>query len=194
MPPGEPPKPEPPPSQVGQDVIQAMLVVARQAPPGPFLEVGVYQGGTAWHLGELALEQGRELWLYDTFDGIPYAGPHDSHKVGDFRDTTYAQVALAIPHAHIIAGIFPASAQGPDSSHRWFPRERLAFVHLDCDQERAYREAIAFLRPRMARGGYMWFDDAPCLPGATQAVLEAFSPAELSLTRGKYYVKIGGPP
>lgn len=184
--PAELPKPEPPPSQVGPDTIKAMLAVARQAPPGPFVEVGVYKGGTAWHLGELALEQDRELWLYDTFAGIPFAGPRDSHKVGDFGDADYAAVQRAIPHARLVMGIFPESAYGP----RYFPKRLVAFAHLDCDQERSYREALGFLIPRMAPGGFLWFDDAPCLSGAERAVLERFPRERITLTEGKWWIQL----
>ena len=186
MPPGERPRPDPPPSLVGPETLRAMLTLARQAPPGPFVEVGVYKGGSAWHLGELAAEQGRELWLFDTFDGIPYASPLDSHRIGDFCDTNFYDVQGAVPLARLVAGIFPASASSPG----WFPRAPIAFAHLDCDQERSYRDSIAFLRPRMAKGAYMWFDDAPCLAGATQAVVEAFETSELRVLQGKYYVKL----
>lgn len=182
----EPPKPEAPPSLVGPGTLEAMLTLARQAPPGPFLEVGVYKGGSAWHLGQLALEQGRELWLYDTFTGIPYQGPNDVHRVGDFADTDYHAVKRAIPHAHVVMGLFPQSAQFPG----FFPRQSIAFAHLDCDQERSYREALRYLVPHMAKGGVMWFDDAPCLKGAELAVRAHFAhELQLDDTHGRLYAK-----
>lgn len=186
------PSPEAPLSLLGPETLNALVALARQAPPGPFVEVGVYKGGSAWHLGQLALEQGRELWLYDTFAGIPYFGPRDSHKVGDFADTDYAAVQRAIPHAHVVMGIFPESARGSQPhGARYFPGAPVAFCHLDCDQERAYRDALEFLIPRMAKGGFMWFDDAPCLPGALYAVNARFPPERLQLDKGngKYYVQ-----
>jgi macrocin-O-methyltransferase TylF-like protien len=172
------------PTQVAQDVIQAMLECASKTPFGPFVEVGVFQGGTAWHLARLAQHLDREVWLYDTFVGTPYSGPHDSHKVGDFSECSADAIRAAIPYAHIVGGIFPGSAA------HWLarPAHPIAFVHLDCDQERSYRESIAFLKPLMAVGGVMWFDDAPCLPGARLAVLEVFPhPNE---DHGKWWVRL----
>lgn len=178
--------PEGPLSLVGPQCIEALLNSARSTPPGAFLEVGVYKGGTAWHLAHLAEEQGRELWLYDTFTGIPYRGPYDSHAPGDFNDTSMEAVQRLIPSARIIQGIFPQSAQG---GRKYFPEVKVAFVHLDCDQNRAYRESIVQLSPHMARGGIMWFDDAPCLAGARMAVEEAFPGNRIKETQGKWWVQ-----
>lgn len=152
-----------PASLVGQDVIQALKAEASRAPPGCFVEVGVYHGGTAWHLAEIAEGQGRPVYLYDTFAGIPHQAACDSHKLGDFNDTSAELVRHCIPYAHVIEGVFPQSAVA---------MEPVAFVHLDCDQEQSYREALNYLHPLIVPGGVIWCDDVPCLPGALQAVSE----------------------
>jgi O-methyltransferase len=152
-------------SVIGQGAIDAMLEVARETPAGDFVEVGVYKGGSAWHLSQIAERQRRQIYLYDTFRGIPYQGPDDKHKVGDFADTSAAAVRTAIPYANVIEGIFPASA---------VPMGPIAFVHLDCDQYQSILEACQYLLLLMVDGGVIWFDDAPGLPGAERAVQEVF--------------------
>ena len=155
-----------PMSLVTGHVIDELIESARLTPSGAFIEVGVYKGGTAWHLAALARSQGRPLYLYDTFTGIPYADPAvDSHVVGDFRDTSAAAVQEAIPDAIIIEGIFPQSA---------IEMPPIAFAHLDCDQYQSIREASEYLIPRMVSGGVIWFDDYNCLSGATRAVHDVF--------------------
>lgn len=153
-----------PRSLVAPETIQALLGVASLTPPGAFVEVGVYQGGTAWHLSELAQEQDRLLYLYDTFTGIPYKGEIDSHVIGDFRDTSADTLRQLLPYSIITEGIFPRSAL-PGMAP-------VAFVHLDCDQYQSYAEALAHLNPLMTPGGVIWCDDVPCLAGATAAVSE----------------------
>ena len=69
------------PSAVPQNIIDSLVALASTAPEGNFIEVGVYQGGTAWHLNKLAEEQNRKIYLYDTFEGIPFSGELDYHKV-----------------------------------------------------------------------------------------------------------------
>jgi O-methyltransferase len=154
---------EPPHSLVSPDVARALCERAMRTPPGAFVEVGVYHGGTAWHLAKVAAAQGRPLYLYDTFTGIPHAGSVDSHRIGDFADVSIEQVMRDIPYATVVAGVFPRAA---------LSMGRIAFVHLDVDQYRSYKEALEYFESRMVRGGVIWCDDVPPLPGAALAVTE----------------------
>lgn len=139
------------PSAVPQNIIDSLVRLASTSPEGNFVEVGVYQGGTAWHLARLAEEQNRKIYLYDTFTGIPFKGDLDYHQVGDFSDTSFEKVRDAIPYATVVQGIFPESAIEMDN---------IAFVHLDCDQYQSVIDSIAYLKPKMVKGGIIWFDDA----------------------------------
>ncbi len=179
-------EPEGPTTLVNYEVIARMVAVASEAPAGCFVEVGVYKGGTAWFLSRLAKLQGRELYLYDTFTGIPYSGKNDPHKVGDFSDTSIEEVSKHVPDAHIIQGIFPSTAVDMGA---------VGFVHLDVDQEQSYTDALEYLLPLMSPGGVIWCDDADCLPGASDAVCEfAFKyQHKVQVCRDlKIYLKIGG--
>ncbi len=160
---------DPLPTLVRSDVIEAMLDVAIGAPDGAFAEFGVYRGGTAWWLAQAARMQGRRLWLFDTFTGIPVKDAIDFHKVGDFGDTSLEQVKAALPDAIIVPGVFPQSI-----ADRELPS--FAFVHVDADQYRSVRAACQVFGPRMVPGGVIWFDDYACstTPGATAAVDELF--------------------
>lgn len=139
------------PSAVPEYIITSLIDLASKAPEGNFVEVGVYQGGTAWHLTNLAQEQNRKIYLYDTFTGIPFKGDLDYHNVGDFSDTSYEDVKSSLPYATVVQGIFPESA---------VEMENIAFVHLDCDQYQSVIDSIAYLKPKMVKGGIIWFDDA----------------------------------
>lgn len=148
------------------DVLVELVHTARQCPPGDFVEVGVYKGGTAAALAGVAREQGRRLFLFDTFKGIPHASAIDRHKVGDFADTSLKTIRKAIPDAICKAGVFPATLTpevGP-----------IAFAHVDCDQYESVKACCKHLAPLMVLGGVMVFDDYDVLPGAKQAVDEAF--------------------
>lgn len=158
---------EAPLSLISPEAIGLMLSAARSTPPGAFVEVGVYRGGSAWHLAKLAAEQGRLCVLCDTFEGIPLQGPRDKHKVGDFADTSLEAVRAAIPFpAVFVPGVFPWSMRS------WETQDGIAFVHLDCDQEETHRLALAWAWPRLVEGGVVWCDDAHFLPAAGLAVHE----------------------
>lgn len=158
-----------------------MLDIAARTPPGCMVEIGVYQGGSAMHLLGLAREQKRNLYLYDTFTGIPCKSEWDSHAIGDFSDTSLEYVQARCPGAVITPGRFPSSA---------IAMEPIAFVHLDCDQYQSYRESLTYLLPKMLPGGVMWFDDSPCLAGALKAVTEVFGPKLKLSGVGKHYVEV----
>lgn len=167
-------------SLVNEEVIRSLIECARLTPRGAFVEVGVYQGGTAQYLSALAEQQGRKIYLYDTFNGIPYQGVNDAHRIGELADTSLEYVQEHIPYAFVIPGVFPMSAveMGP-----------IAFVHLDCDQSQAYRESIDYLMPRMVKGGRMWFDDSPCLDGP-RLVVESIFGDRVKIVKGKHTIEM----
>lgn len=151
------------PSLLGEGRLAGVRILAEVSPSGSLIEVGVYRGGSAAVLHEVAHRQNRELWLYDTFRGIPFADEIDSHKVGDFGDGMSLEDAIkAFPSARVQECVFPGTATLP---------QRIAFAHLDCDQYRSYREALDAILPRMDKGGMILCDDY-ALSGAAKAIDE----------------------
>jgi hypothetical protein len=168
---------------VGPLTLELLIACARSTPPGCFVEVGVFRGGSAQHLHALALEQDREIYLYDTFEGMPYFDPAlDSHPLGDFANTDLKRIRSLCPWANIGKGIFP------DSS---LPMPPIAFAHVDVDNYRCVYETAFFLKDRMAPGGVIWFDDSPCLAGAAKATQELFAHARILSKTGQHYVALG---
>lgn len=167
---------------IGEDGCASLCAIAEKCPEGCFVEFGVYQGGSALRLAELAQMQGREIYLYDTFEGIPFKSEIDVHHIGDFADTSYDAVCKLIPYAHVIKGVFPQSI---------VPMPKIAFAHIDSDQYDSVKSAIDYLGPLMVDGGVMVFDDVWCLDGATKALMD--SGLEFSKTdRGKAMVRFYG--
>lgn len=162
-----------PMSLLNPDNLHDLCDIASVCPPGCFVEIGVYQGGSAWHLAKVAEAQGRDIFLYDTFTGIPFKADIDHHVVGDFGDTSFEAVEAAIPYAIVIKGVFPQSL---------VPMGTVAFAHVDADQYDSIKSACEVLGPMMVRGGVIVFDDYGCLDGATQALNETGWPIEM--TRG----------
>lgn len=178
---------EGPVSLVPPDIYEAMLKVAEKAPYGRFVEVGVYNGGTAWHLSRLAKLQKRELHLFDTFEGMPGpTHPGDLHGAGDFTaDLDTVMRALEAPHVFFYKGLFPHTLEKmPDD----IP---IAFCHCDCDQYESVAAVCREIPKRMLKGGIIWFDDYGQLPGATAAVDEAFAGRLRDAPGGRAYVVIG---
>ena len=171
------------PSLVGDHVIEEIVKLASKTPDGCFVECGVYKGGVASRLYQIAVNQGRELHLFDTFTGIPYKDQIDGHQVGDFSDTSLPELKSAMPKAHFYEGLFPDTMP-----HDW--NKKVAFLHVDVDQYRSTLAVIESFKPFMVPGSIMWFDDYECLISAKTAVNTYFP--EPVLTRdicGKFYYK-----
>lgn len=178
----------PPPSLLFPDAIGTLIFLAANTPPGAFVEVGVYRGGTAWYLAAIAQRQERPLLLFDTFTGIPDKHPmvDEQHNVGDFGDTDVEAVKLAIPEASYFIGRFPDTVEGLT-----FALD-IAFVHVDCDQYQAVLDCIDFFYPKLCDGGVMLFDDFSHTNGGNQAVVERFSNV-MQTPQGRAFVKKGDP-
>ena len=150
-------------SLISAESLETMRKFAMEVPEGPIVEVGVFMGGSAFVLQEVADERGLQLYLYDTFSGIPYKRDIDSHQIGDFGNgLSYEEAQDAFPRAFVTRCVFPKCDGIPD---------KISFVHLDVDQWQSYREALDCLIPRMRIGGMILCDDY-CLGGAREAIDE----------------------
>lgn len=164
----------PPFSLVQPTHLLSMCRAAAGTVPGCFVEVGVYRGGSAWHLTRLAIKQQRAIFLYDTFCGMPYSDPSiDTIAVGEVNGSagggmlTLEQVRKELgAYPTIIAGTFPG---------QFLPAYPVAFAHIDVDQYQSHIETCTALAPLMAAGGIMWFDDVTDLESARKAVREMYA-------------------
>lgn len=135
---------------------------------GSVVEIGVWKGETALELCKAF--PGDRVHLFDTFSGMPdLAIPIDSHKAGDFHDTSVAEVERRL-HGRsfqIHEGIFPESAADWNG-------EKIKFCHVDVDLYRSTLDAYSWAWDRMEAGGVILDDDyAHCrCAGARQAVDE----------------------
>lgn len=140
------------PSLLGPDGVRRLCGVAADAPPGAFVEIGVYQGGSALALYQLAQAQGRALYLYDTFAGHPHHDDAlDDHPLGRFSDAIDpAELQRLLPAAVVVVGTFP------DSLVEMPP---VAFVHADADIYESTRAICERMPPLMVKGGLILYDD-----------------------------------
>ena len=163
-----------PKSAVSDQNLMDLVALASTAPEGCFVEIGVWQGGSAYELYQVAEAQGRELHLFDTFAGMPVVTPGlDTFVRGSFavEPGTAAKLQRLLPKATLHVGTYPATH--PADLHN------VAFIHCDCDQYISYRAVIDVMWPLVVPGGMMLFDDYPYLLGAKKAVEESFQIGEL---------------
>jgi hypothetical protein len=135
--------------------------------PGDVAELGVYRGGSARFIAHHAPDA--TLHLFDTFTGIPEDDQlPGGHVVGDFTDTSLAEVRAFIDHPKAVyhIGVFPAVLPPEPTRYR--------FAHLDGDTLQTMRAALDYFIPRMVPGGVLILDDwgwEKC-PGIAQVIEE----------------------
>ena len=174
------------PSLIGPADLDWLCALAASAPPGDFVELGVYKGGSAERLYQIAEAQGRRLWLFDTFSGHPANNPaHDDvghHHVGKYADAVDPhELQRRLPRAIIARGVFPETFGTLI--------DRISFVHSDLDLYDPTEAVCRLLPPRMVAGGMLYFDDygwEEC-PGVREAV-DAHFGVRPALPNGKRLV------
>lgn len=148
---------------------------------GDIAEVGVYQGSSALGLAQTFPK--KKIHLFDTFSGMPPGDPNiDTHKEGDFSDTSLGRVKEKLEEYKNIyywPGIFPVSATS-------LLYTKFAFVNIDVDLYRSTKDCLTFFWPRLVKKGIIFFQDdygfCKCR-GVTEAVREFILNEGLQLRR-----------
>lgn len=147
---------------------------------GDFVECGVFDGAQVAAMAKAVMESGqrRTIHLFDSFDGIPQAGPRDleflfaGHKAGLSRSTVPQVEAHmrewgvdeSLLHYHM--GWFADSVPAAEIGH-------IALLRLDGDLYESTKVCLEHLYPKLSPGGWLIIDDF-ALSGCRDAVLEYF--------------------
>jgi hypothetical protein len=156
-----------------------LLAVLQKSIPGAIVEVGVWRGGMSAYLQGMLLLTGetakREMWLVDSFKGLPPADLMNS-KNADLNNTFNSdkdqsrwagQLSVGVQTVHDNLnriGLMDAGnvhfLEGwiQDTLPGWNVTE-LAFLRIDVDIYSATYDALHYLYPRLTKGGAVLFDD-----------------------------------
>ena len=164
-------------------------IVARQI-SGAFVECGVWRGGSMMAVALTLLrlgETGRDLYLFDTFEGMTEPGAEDVKQSGEqaseilrrsSRDSSVWGVASLEEVREAVLGVgYPSErihfVEGPveETLPEHAPVE-IALLRLDTDWYSSTKHELVHLYPRLARGGVLIIDDYAYWRGARQAVDE----------------------
>ena len=140
---------------------------------GDIVECGVYNGGSAAIPASVIKPLGeRCLWLYDTFEGIPAAGPLDGslavRHTGDFRGQVervkevFNKADFPLERIVFRKGLFQDTFKEP------FP-QKVALLHIDADWYESVLHALRTFYPRVSDGGVIILDDFGYWEGARRA-------------------------
>jgi O-methyltransferase len=171
----------------GEQAQQLAKLVENLSVEGEIWECGVYKGGTAKLLHDR--QPKRVLRLFDTFgSGIPVATPEDNHhKVGDFA-ISENDFNTIVTHFIESGSVYIYKGVIPDVFHEYsdeLDKCKIAFLHIDLDQYKSYKDTLDYCVGRMVDGGIVVFDDygAGTCVGATKAVDEFIRNTEYKLNK-----------
>jgi O-methyltransferase len=169
--------------QIRKDELQVLLTelvrVIENGVAGDVVELGCYEGTSALFeqrvLQQLAPH--KNLWLYDSFEGLPEKTVEDSSASGE----QFKGGELRASKARLVKNFVKAGLTLPEIKRAWFyeldakdlPSE-VCFAFLDGDFYESIADSLKLVWPLMARGGVIVIDDYQnsALPGAAQAVNE----------------------
>ena len=170
---------------------------------GRIVECGVGPGRSllAFSVISQYLMRCRDIYGFDTFEGIPPPGPQDgaanSEKSGwwnysreyvrellKYNGLDQSEISQRIT---LIPGDFDRTLVGYDGGS-------IALLHLDVDFYASYKIALESLYQYVSPGGIVAFDEyrSPTWPGATRAIDEFFGPRDEKIIKSQaadlYYV------
>ncbi len=170
----------------------AVRYVMKNGIPGSIVECGVWRGGNMAVVArtlQLLGDMSRELYLYDTFEGMSEPSEHDADYGGTaagqllaaekkgtgvwceagLEDVTQVmnETGYAMSQVHLIKG------KVEDTVPATIPDE-IALLRLDTDWYESTLHELTHLYPRLKPGGVLIIDDYGHWRGARRAVDEYF--------------------
>jgi hypothetical protein len=187
-------------------LLQSVRHVVKHRVPGSIVECGVWRGGSMMLVAKTLIECGdtsRDLYLYDTFEGMPPPAKADQDCFGQ----PAAARLRAEETAKAESGVWAISSLEEvkrNMASVGYPEEKLHFVsgkvestipacipdgiailRLDTDWYESTAHELTHLYPRLASGGALIIDDYGYWQGARKAVDEflAATPDKIFLHR-----------
>jgi hypothetical protein len=189
-------------------LIRAVRYIVENQIPGDIVECGVWKGGSMMAVARTLLRLGcadRDLWLYDTFEGMTEPGAadvsFDNQSARDLLDAVPStrcasdldcvkNTVLALPYPpekiHFVRGRVEETIPGVAPAV-------IALLRLDTDWYESTRHELVHFFPRLARGGILIIDDYGHWRGAQQATDEYLRSNRIPLYLGRidYTGRIG---
>lgn len=153
---------------------------------GDVVELGCYVGTASLFLAKALAGSGRELYLYDSFAGLPEKTAEDASPAG----LQFKAGELLATKKQLIQNLKKANVALPKIKKAWFDElkpsdlpDKIAFAFLDGDYYQSIMDSLKLVWPKLAPGAVVVVDDYsnPALPGASKAVDEWLKTHQASL-------------
>jgi len=165
-------------------LIRAVRYIVHCGIPGDFVECGVWKGGSVMAMALTLLQlntQDRDLYLFDTFQGMTAPGDRDVDYRGQSARALIDQVRCIASKEEAV-GVVTGTGYDPSRIHvikgpveETIPSqapESISLLRLDTDWHDSTRHELVHLFPRVVPRGVIILDDYGHWQGARQAVDE----------------------
>jgi O-methyltransferase len=168
-----------------------------KALPGAIVECGVYKGGSAAVM-TMAASPARQVWLFDSFEGLPQPTAQDGDKAIEYsgerasgvlepigqcvgpldvvRELFFGKLRIAPSRLHIRQGWFQETL--PSARHEIGP---IAVLRLDGDWYESTKVCLENLYDLVVPGGFVVIDDYGYWEGCKRAVDEFLASRNLDV-------------
>ena len=154
--------------------------------PGDVCEFGVAQGATSRLLASEIMSSDRNLWLFDSFEGLPAPGPQDKliNDIFSLGSMDKYKGTMASPEAEVRSKLdsisFPPARTKVKKG--WVSESiksgelpaQVAFAYVDFDFYEPIKDALEFLDGRMPPGGRIVVDDYGFFSEGAQLAVDQF--------------------
>lgn len=175
-------------------LIEASKYIVEQQIDGAFVECGVWKGGSMLAAAETLIQKkdtSRQLFLYDTFEGMPPPTEEDksfdgakaenllNQNLDKEQNLVWAYSTLEQVKSTMALSTYPASnihfikGKVEDTIPDTLP-DKIALLRLDTDWYESTKHELVHLFPKLERGGVLIIDDYGHWKGARKAVDEYF--------------------
>ncbi len=182
-------------------LLEAVKYIESNQIDGHLVECGVWRGGSMLAAAETLTRfknQERELFLYDTFEGMPPPGAADVSYTDQKADQLLQQdqnkeesLIWAYSTLETVQKTMNLSTYPQNKIHyikgkveNTIPEnlpDKIALLRLDTDWYESTRHELIHLFPRLVKGGVLIIDDYGFWKGARQAVDEYFAENKIQI-------------
>jgi O-methyltransferase len=177
---------------------ESVRYVVRNRIPGSILECGVWKGGSVMACALTLLDTGdlRDIWMFDTFEGMSQPTDADRNLRGESAATLLSAEPRDTSHIWAVAPLdevkrnvastgYPPHllnyVKGPvESTVPKQAPQRIALLRLDTDWYESTYHELVHLFPRLSPGGVLIIDDYGNWTGARKAVDQYFEEQSIS--------------
>lgn len=161
-----------------ETAILLQLLEKTSAVPGDVVEFGCYRGDTSLLLQKKLMGTDRQLWIYDSFEGLPKKSSFDSSVAGD----SFREGELLVSKKEVVLRFKKAGLKVPRIKKGFFENldptidlpEKISFAFLDGDLYQSILTSLKLVWDKLAEEAIVAIHDYnnPELPGVAKAVDE----------------------